>query len=124
MRYLSSLIAATLVMLGCQAQLLALTPEEAAQHIGKEGAVNGLAVQVSQSSGNVYVNVGAKFPNQSFTAFVAKEDVDKVGLDYLKSMEGKTVSVVGRITEVKGKPQIQVTKKDQIISVLPAKQSS
>jgi DNA/RNA endonuclease YhcR with UshA esterase domain len=124
MRYLSPLLAAMLVMLACQPQLFALTPEEAAQNIGKEGAVDGLAVQVSQSSGNVFVNLGAKFPDHLFTAFVAKEDVDTVGLDYLKSMEGKTVSVVGRITLVKGKPQIQVTKKDQIISVLPAKQSA
>jgi hypothetical protein len=97
-------------------QLSALTPEEAAQHIGKEGAVNGLAVQISQpDGGNVYVNVGAKFPDQTFSAFIAKTDVPTVGLDYLKSLEGKPVSVVGRIIQVRGKPQIQVVKKDQII---------
>jgi DNA/RNA endonuclease YhcR with UshA esterase domain len=78
-------------------------------------------VQVSQSSGNVFVNLGAKFPDHTFTAFVVKEDVNTVGLDYLKSMQGKPVSVVGRITLMKGKPQIQVTKKDQIIAVLPEK---
>ena len=101
--------------------LFALTAEEAAEHIGKEGAVDGLAVQVSQADGNVYVNVGAKFPNQIFTAFVAQPDVAAIGLDYLKSLEGKPVSVVGRITKVRGKPQIQVTKKDQIIlAVRPA----
>lgn len=93
----------------------ALTPEEAAQHIGKEGAVDGVAVQVSEADGNVFVNLGAKYPDQRFTAFIAKADVPAVGLDYLKSFEGKPVSVVGRIAKMKGRPQIQVTKKEQII---------
>ena len=108
-----ALPAAIFAMLVCQ--LSALTPEEAAQYIGKQGAVNGIAVQVSQAKGNVFVNLGAKYPDQSFTAFVAREHVPAVGLDYLKSLEGRPVSVVGRITQLKGKPQIQVTKKDQII---------
>lgn len=97
--------------------LPALTPEEAARHLGSEGAVDGVAVQVSEAGGNVFVNLGAKFPNHTFSAFVAKADVATVGLDYLKSLEGKPVSVVGRIADRKGKPQIQVTKKEQIILV-------
>jgi DNA/RNA endonuclease YhcR with UshA esterase domain len=113
MRRRFALPAAIFAMLVCQ--LSALTPEEAAHCIGKQGAVNGIAVQVSQAKGNVFVNLGAKYPDQSFTAFVAREDVPAVGLDYLKTLEGRPVSVVGRITQSKGKPQIQVTKKDQII---------
>jgi DNA/RNA endonuclease YhcR with UshA esterase domain len=114
---------ALLAMLGALAgPLAALTPEEASQHIGKEGAVDGIAVQVSQADGNVYVNLGAKYPDQLFTAFIAKANVPAVGLDYLKSLEGKPVSIVGRIVKMKGKPQIQVTKKDQIIlAAQPAK---
>lgn len=95
--------------------LSALSPEEAAQHIGKEGAVDGIAVQVSEFNGSVFVNLGAKFPDQTFSAYIAKEDVPAVGLAYLKSMEGRPVSVVGRLVKLKGRPQIQVTKKEQII---------
>lgn len=113
LRHLIVLLAAILCVLGTR--LLGLTPEEAAQFIGKEGAVDGVAVQVSQASGNVYVNFGAKYPDHNFTAFVAKADVPAVGLPYLMSLEGKPVSVVGHITKMKGKPQIQVTKKQQII---------
>lgn len=97
--------------------LSALTPEEAARHVGSEGAVDGVAVQVSEAGGNVFVNLGAKFPNHTFSAFIAKADVATVGLDYLKSLEGRPVSIVGRIADRKGKPQIQVTKKEQIILV-------
>jgi hypothetical protein len=93
----------------------ALTPEEAGQHIGKEGAVDGLAVQVSEANGNVFVNLGAKYPNHTFSVFIAKADVPTVGLEYLKSLVDKPVSVVGRIMRQKGKPQIQVAKKEQII---------
>jgi hypothetical protein len=97
----------------------ALTPEEAKQHIGQSGNVDGLAAQVSTSKGNVYVNLGAKFPDQTFTGFIAFPDVRTVGLDYLQSLEGKTVSIVGRILDVRGKPQIQITKKEQIILIVP-----
>jgi DNA/RNA endonuclease YhcR with UshA esterase domain len=95
----------------------AITPEEAARHIGKSGAVEGVAVQVTQSGGNVFVNLGGRYPDHVFTAFVARADVHSVGLEYLRSMEGRMVSVAGRITQVKGKPQIQITKRDQIIAV-------
>ena len=107
------LLAASLLLFANS--LSALTPEEAAQHIGKEGAVDGIAVEVSEANGNVFVNLGAKFPDHHFTGFVSKDDVAAVGLDYLKSMAGKPVSIVGRITKVKGRPQIQITKKEQII---------
>jgi hypothetical protein len=107
------LCSAILVMLVCQ--LRALTPDEAARYVGKQGAVNGIAVQVSQAGGHVFVNFGAKYPDQVFTAFVARPDVPAVGWAYLKSLEGRPVSVVGRIGKSKGKPQIQVTKRDQII---------
>jgi hypothetical protein len=99
--------------------LAALTPEDAAKHVGEEGTVEGLAAQVSEVGGNVYINMGARFPQHTFTAFVGKEDVATVGLDYLKSLEGKTVSVVGKIGEHKGKPQIRVRKKEQIIEAAP-----
>jgi hypothetical protein len=106
-------------MLLCQ--LHALSPEEAARYIGKQGAVDGIAVQVSQAGGNVFVNFGAKYPNHIFSAFVSRADVRSVGWEYLKSLEGKPASVVGRITKAKGKPQIQVTKRDQIIiAIRPA----
>lgn len=113
------LLAVTFVLFA--GKLSALTPEEAAQHIGKEGAVDGLAVEVSEANGNVFVNLGAKYPDQLFTGFVSKDDVAAVGLDYLKSMAGKPVSIVGRIVKMKGKPQIQITKKEQIILTVQPK---
>ena len=112
-----SLLLSASLALSSVLSLQALTPEEAARHMGSEGAVDGVAVQVSEANGNMYVNLGAKFPNHTFSAFIAKADVATVGLDYLKSLEGKPVSVVGRIADRKGKPQIQVTKKEQIILV-------
>jgi hypothetical protein len=108
-----ALPAAFFAMLSCQ--LSALTPQEASQYIGKQGAVDGIAVQVSQAKGHVFVNFGARYPNQVFTVFVDRTDVPAIGFDYLKSLEGRPVSVVGRITGTKGRAQIQVTKKDQII---------
>ena len=113
LRRFAAFLLATCGMLLCQ--LHALAPEEAARYIGKQGAVDGIALQVSQARGNVFVNFGAKYPDHVFTAFVARGDLRLVGLEYLKSLEGRPVSVVGRITKVKGKPQIQIMKKDQII---------
>jgi DNA/RNA endonuclease YhcR with UshA esterase domain len=116
LRRLVAFFCAICGMLLCQ--LHALAPEEAARYIGKQGAVDGVAVQVSQARGNVFVNFGAEYPDHVFTAFVARGDLRLVGWEYLKSLEGRPVSVAGRITKVKGKPQIQITKKDQIILVV------
>jgi hypothetical protein len=51
-----------------------ITPEEAGKHIGEKVTVRGMVFQIFVSKGkNVYLNFGAKYPNQVFSAEVLME---------------------------------------------------
>lgn len=118
------------VLLGCallvQVMLLtlpslkswAMPPEQAGQHVGKSGTVEGVVLQVSQSAkGYVFLNMGGKYPNHVFTGWVPATAVESIGLDYLRSIEGKKVSLAGKISNYKGQIQMIITKRDQVIAV-------
>ncbi|QIF03493.1 hypothetical protein [Roseimicrobium sp. ORNL1] len=95
--------------------LHALTPEEAMKHEGERGTVEGLIVKVGSSSrGNLFLNMGAPFPNHTFSGVISKPSVEKLGKDYIMSLEGKYIRVTGDITIFKGKPEILVDDKKQI----------
>ena len=95
-----------------------LAPEEAAKKVGEEITLEGAAVQVSVTGvGHVYLNFGEKFPKQIFSVYVRKDNVETIGLDFLKSLTGKPIAVKGKVTEHEGRPQIIVKKKEEIIEV-------
>jgi DNA/RNA endonuclease YhcR with UshA esterase domain len=93
-----------------------LLPEEAKDHIGETVSVRGLIEQVSVSRrGNVFLNFGARYPRHVFTGFVRAADVDKVGgQSFLRSLSGNPVTVTGRIELFKGKPEIAISRAEQI----------
>jgi hypothetical protein len=62
--------------------------------------------------GNIFLNMGGKYPNQAFTAFVPSASAGQ--FSQLQQYEGKTVSVSGKITLYHGKPEIVVTSPSQI----------
>lgn len=64
------------------------------------------------SGGNTFMSLGSRDRDKAFTIFIASSDAEAVG-DMTK-YEGKTVTVTGRITAFKDKPQIQVTSASQI----------
>ena len=78
--------------------------KEASSNIGKMAAVSG-QVYGSRDNGSFYlVNVGAAYPNQQLTVALRGE-TKKLWTDF----DGKTIRVSGKITEYKGKPQIEVS---------------
>jgi hypothetical protein len=100
--------------------LQALTPEEALKHEGERGTVEGLIVKVGSSpKGNLFLNMGAPFPNHTFSGVISKPSVEKLGKDYIMSLEGKYLRVTGDITIYKDKPEILVNDKSQI-EIVPA----
>ena len=55
-------------------------------------------------AGNVFLNFGASYPNQVFTAFIPKDSTDQ--FPNAKELDGRTVSITGKIVLYKGKPEI------------------
>src|SRR5262249_56113897 len=92
-----------------------ISPTDAASHIGENATVTGTVDGVHQSGkGNIFLNMGGKYPNQAFTAFIPAGSAGQFS-DYRK-YDGQTVAVSGKITLYKGKPEIIVTSLAQITS--------
>jgi micrococcal nuclease len=85
-------------------------------YVGKEVTVKGTVTEVIiLKSGLVYLNIDGIFPDNKFTALVFKRDAEPFG--DLKVWEKKKVEVNGKIADYQGKPQIVLTKPEQIKSV-------
>jgi DNA/RNA endonuclease YhcR with UshA esterase domain len=108
----------TLSALTCAALVAAqappnYTPQEAAKHVGETATVTGKVDGFHQSGkGNIFLNMGGKYPNQTFTAFIPSASAAQFSQP--QQYEGQTVSVSGKITLYQGKPEIKVTSPSQI----------
>ena len=92
---------------------LTYTAAEAASHIGEHATVTDKVDGVHQSGkGNIFLNLGGKYPNQAFTAFIPAKSAAQFS-DF-QQYEGRTVAVTGKITLYHGKPEIVVTSPSQI----------
>lgn len=88
-------------------------PEEAAKHVGETATVTGKVDGFHQSGkGNIFLNMGGKYPNQAFTAFIPSASAAQFSNP--QQYEGRTVAVSGKITLYHGKPEIIVTSPAQI----------
>jgi hypothetical protein len=86
-----------------QAQTATTIPaNEAAAHIGEYATVEGVVAKVFTSkSGNTFMNIGASYPNQTFTGWIPPASpVNKSPV--LSGIEGKRVKIIGQIKCKKG----------------------
>jgi hypothetical protein len=90
------------------------TAAEAAKHVGEIATVTDRVDGVHESGkGNIFLNMGGKYPNQAFTAWIPSASAAQFSNP--QQYEGKTVAVSGKITLYRGKPEIIVTNVSQII---------
>ena len=93
---------------------IVIKDSEAIKYVGKEVEVRGRVVSVMTSPlGTTFINFGGEYPNQRFAGFIAAGS--RIAADQrLTMIQGKTISITGRIELYKGKPEIQVISADQI----------
>jgi hypothetical protein len=90
---------------------------EAAAHVGETATVVGTVATVFRSpGGNLYINFGADYPRQTFTA-VAVAPAPR-----LDTLAGKRVRVRGSIVSYRGRIEIELKDENQI-SVEPPRRS-
>ena len=109
----------TLFALICAASIIAqgvsYTAVEAAKHVGETTRITGTVDGVHQSGkGNIFLKMGGTYPNQAFTAFIPSASAAQ--FPNPRQYEGKTMSVSGKITLYKGKPEIIVNSPSQIVA--------
>jgi hypothetical protein len=93
----------------------AYADRQAAAHVGETATVVGTVATIFRSKkGNVYLNFGADYPHQAFTA-VALQPVGRWtgGLD---SLVGRRVGVRGMIVSYRGRVEIVLKRADQIVT--------
>ena len=89
------------------------TAAEAAKHVGETATITDKVDGVHQSGkGNIFLNMGGKYPNQAFTAFIPAASAAQ--FSQAQQHEGRIVAVSGKITLYKGKPEIIVNSPSQI----------
>jgi hypothetical protein len=77
--------------------------------------VEGTVVAVFTSkNGNTFLNFGGRYPNQIFTGWIPKDSA-LAGDTSLSVLEGKTVKITGTVQLYRGKPEIRILSKDQLI---------
>src|SRR5947209_435573 len=83
-------------------------PTKAAAHVNGWATMEGVVAKVFTSkSGNTFLNIGATYPNQTFTGWIPPASpVSKSPL--LTGIEGKHVKISGRIEMYQGKPEIRI----------------
>jgi nuclease S1 len=88
---------------------------EAAAHVGETATVIGTVAAIFRSTkGNVFLNFGADYPHQTFTA-VALQPRGRWA-DGLDSLVGQRVGVRGRIVRYRGRVEIVLERADQIVA--------
>jgi hypothetical protein len=88
---------------------------EAAAHVGETATVVGTVAGIFRSpKGNVYLNFGADYPHQTFTAVALKPRGRWT--DGLDSLVGRRVGVRGTIVTYRGRVEIVLKGADQIVA--------
>jgi len=100
---------------------LRLSAAQAKAHLGTNAVVTGLVAEVNVADRLVRINLGKPFPNQTFTAviFAAKTNL----FPEVAKLQGKTIEVSGVIAEYRGRPQIILTRTNQLSVVEPKEKS-
>jgi hypothetical protein len=90
-----------------------ITPEAAAAHVGETATVRGIVAEVYTSrSGVTFLDMGARYPDNSFAAVILPEDAGK--FPNVDSLSGRVAEVAGLVWLYKGKPEIILRMADQL----------
>jgi DNA/RNA endonuclease YhcR with UshA esterase domain len=102
-----------LALVAAPAMAHAIQPAEAKGHVGQTVTVEGVVDNVhTAKSGNTYVDIGGRYPNNAFAAVIFSKDASK--FPNVSALKGKTVDVSGSVRLYQGKPEIILTDAGQL----------
>lgn len=93
-----------------------IIPDSAKNFVGKEVTVCGkvMGTYTAKSDNTLFLNFGHDYPDQVFTAVIFSDDQKKFSENPATLFKDKTVCVKGTVKLYKGKPEIVVTKTEEI----------
>jgi DNA/RNA endonuclease YhcR with UshA esterase domain len=103
-------------LVGAFARADTIIPDtEAAQHVGQAVSIEGTITKVFKSkNGNTFLNFGGNYPDVTFVVWIP-EDAPEAADPDLAGLQGKKVKISGTVQLYKGKPEIKVSTKEQIV---------
>lgn len=87
---------------------------EARLHVGEEIIVAGKIAEINRTDKLLRLNFDKPFPHQSFTAVIFAEKTNL--FPDVSGLNGKLVEVQGKITEFRGRPQMVLSRTNQLRS--------
>jgi hypothetical protein len=97
--------------------LLPLSPENAAGHMGETATACALVASAKHEANELnqptLLDLGNSYPNAIFTAVIYGENRAKFGTPET-SLRGKRICVTGQISDYQGKPEIVLTEPSQL----------
>jgi DNA/RNA endonuclease YhcR with UshA esterase domain len=88
---------------------------DAIKHVGQEVTVEGTVTKVFTSkNGNTFLDFGGSYPDVTFIVWIP-EDAPEAADPGLSGLQGKKVKISGTVQLYRGKPEIKVSTKDQIV---------
>jgi DNA/RNA endonuclease YhcR with UshA esterase domain len=92
-----------------------ISDADAVKHVGQEVTVEGTVTKVFKSkNGNTFLDFGGSYPDVTFVVWIP-EDAPEAADSGLLALQGKKVKVSGTVELYRGKPEIKVSTKEQIV---------
>jgi DNA/RNA endonuclease YhcR with UshA esterase domain len=104
MRALVFVLGLALAAVSAHAETI-IAAADAPKHVGETVTVEGTvsAVHTDSRSGVTFIDMGGRYPDQTFTGVIFKADANK--FPNVESLTGKVVDMTGPVHDFKGKPE-------------------
>ena len=103
-------------LLGSLAWAETVVPDtDADKHVGQVVTIEGTVTKVFKSkNGNTFLDFGGSYPDVTFVVWIP-DDAPEATDPNLSNLQGKKVKITGTVQLYRGKPEIKVSAKEQIM---------
>ena len=101
-----------------KAQTKNVTLDSIAKYEGKTITICEKVQSTYQTKGehkNVMLSFGKPYPKNTFTVMIFESDLEKFSYNPVEKLNNKTVCITGKVVIYKDKPEIIITKEEDII---------
>ena len=112
MTLIKTLIFLPAVLLASPALAEPVASRDAAAHIGETVAVKGRASLAPMPSGEIYVDLDGQGDNAPISGYISRWN--RGNFQYISNLDGKVVTISGRIAIFRGRPEIFLSDPAQI----------
>jgi len=94
--------------------LTVIPPEDCAKHLGETVTIEGTVSEVHHAASGraTFIDMGGRYPNNTFAAVIFKDDADK--FPNVDTLTGKVIDITRRVKDYKGSCEIIVNDPAQL----------